>query len=316
MVERSGLIVLDHRVEAIQVGHRHRRDLGDLTELVDSIRDMGMLQPITISPDGVLICGARRLAAAKQLGLRQINVWIRADISTPLQHLLAEQHDNMIRKPFSPAEAADMYTELKTLLAEEATRRQQATQFGADIGVLPGAAESAAPADRTPRAQAARLVTGQRSYTRLEQVVELKRTAGDRDVAGVLRQAAFVALADIDINGKVNGPYQRFKTTQGAIGRTPLSTGQAGSKDHTEQIGPISDAATGSTHDPATIEKRRRRNRVRAFLLVLNRLSGWTTGHDPCVIGPALSQEQWVDLQIAATTTVEFVNAVRHARLP
>lgn len=49
VVERSGHIVLDHRVEAIQVGHRHRRDLGDLTELLDSIRDIGMLQPITIS---------------------------------------------------------------------------------------------------------------------------------------------------------------------------------------------------------------------------------------------------------------------------
>jgi ParB family chromosome partitioning protein len=126
MVDRSGHIVLDHRVDAIQVGHRHRQDLGDMTDLVDSIRDMGMLQPITISPDGVLICGARRLAVAKRLGMRRVNVWVRSGISTPLQHLLAEQHENMIRKSLSAVEAADMYAELKLLLTEDAAHRQHA----------------------------------------------------------------------------------------------------------------------------------------------------------------------------------------------
>ena len=38
---------------------------------------LGMLQPITISPDGTLICGARRLEAAKRLGMRHVNVWVR-----------------------------------------------------------------------------------------------------------------------------------------------------------------------------------------------------------------------------------------------
>lgn len=314
MVDHSGHIVLDRRVGSIQVGHRHRRDLGDLTDLVDSIRDIGMLQPVTISPDGVLICGARRLAAAKQLGLRRINVWVRSGISTPLQQLLAEQHDNTVRKPFSPAEAAGMYQELKLLLAEDAARRQQATQFGVDIGAVHGAADSAAPADRSSRAQAARMVTGQRSYTRLEQVLELKQVAGDRNVAGVLRHAALVALADIDIHGNVNGPYQRFKTTQTAMGRLSQATVKEGPTDQPEGVGPRRSDAADTIQDDAVIDARRRRYRLRRFQLALMEVSGWTGSHDPDEIRPALSQEQWDDLQTAASATVEFVNAVRHAR--
>jgi ParB family chromosome partitioning protein len=61
----SGHIELDRAVASIRVGQRHRRDLGDLNALVASIRREGLLQPITITPDGLLVCGARRLAAVR-----------------------------------------------------------------------------------------------------------------------------------------------------------------------------------------------------------------------------------------------------------
>ena len=56
----EGHIELARAVASIHVGHRFRSDLGDLDALVASIRLMGLLQPITISPDGTLICGVRR----------------------------------------------------------------------------------------------------------------------------------------------------------------------------------------------------------------------------------------------------------------
>jgi ParB-like chromosome segregation protein Spo0J len=46
----------------IKVGKRHRRDLGDIAALAESIKAVGLLHPIVVQPDGKLIAGARRLA--------------------------------------------------------------------------------------------------------------------------------------------------------------------------------------------------------------------------------------------------------------
>ena len=56
----------------IRVGKRHRRDLGDVDWLAASIEDIGLLNPITVSEDGLLLAGARRLTACKRLGWKTI----------------------------------------------------------------------------------------------------------------------------------------------------------------------------------------------------------------------------------------------------
>lgn len=58
----------------IQVGKRHRRDLGDVDALAASIEDIGLLNPITVDEDGRLLAGARRLAACKRLGWKMVPV--------------------------------------------------------------------------------------------------------------------------------------------------------------------------------------------------------------------------------------------------
>lgn len=58
----------------IRIGERHRRDHGDLDQLAASIEDIGLLNPITINEDGLLLAGARRLAACKRLGWTTIAV--------------------------------------------------------------------------------------------------------------------------------------------------------------------------------------------------------------------------------------------------
>ncbi|MGO1316834.1 MAG: ParB N-terminal domain-containing protein, partial [Cellulomonadaceae bacterium] len=130
MCDDEGFLKLDQSVESIVVGVRHRKDLGDLDLLIDSIRDRGLLQPITITPDGVLICGLRRLEAVKQLGWHTVNVWVRR-VSEGAHRMLAEQDENAVRKPFTSLEAAELYREIKAELEIEAARRQAATQFGA-----------------------------------------------------------------------------------------------------------------------------------------------------------------------------------------
>lgn len=117
-----GSIQLDRTVDSILVGTRHRADLGDIDALAASIDRDGLLQPLTITIDGVLVCGARRLAAIKKLGWRTVNVWVRSGLSDRLGQLLAEQDDNMLHKPYTQLEAAGLYRELKQAMAEDAAR--------------------------------------------------------------------------------------------------------------------------------------------------------------------------------------------------
>jgi ParB family chromosome partitioning protein len=122
-------VELDWGVDGITVGVRHRKDLGDLQSLMDSISEHGLLQPITVTQDGLLICGARRLAAIKALGWRQVNVWVKADLSQNLTTFLAEKEDQTNAKPYTATELAALHEELKREIAADAARRVEATQF-------------------------------------------------------------------------------------------------------------------------------------------------------------------------------------------
>src|SRR5699024_6927095 len=200
--ERNGFIELERTVESITIGTRHRTDYGDLAQLIASIKRDGLLQPVTITPDGVLVCGARRLAAIKQLGWRTVNVWVRSGITDRLGALLAEQDENLLHKPLTPTEQATLYRELKEIMAEEAAQRQAATQFGTDGKQTgePGAGESPGPHGMKgdAREQAARLITGTDASQRLERIAHLQTLAENPDQSEEVRQRARAELAAID----------------------------------------------------------------------------------------------------------------------
>ena len=63
------------RIDEIVVGERHRRDLSDITSLAANLAELGLLHPILIRSDEMLIVGERRLLlAAKALGWTEITV--------------------------------------------------------------------------------------------------------------------------------------------------------------------------------------------------------------------------------------------------
>jgi ParB family chromosome partitioning protein len=68
------IAALRRAIDEIVVGDRHRRDLGDIDGLAASIEDIGLLHPITVDEQSQLLAGARRLAACKRLGWRDIPV--------------------------------------------------------------------------------------------------------------------------------------------------------------------------------------------------------------------------------------------------
>ena len=85
--------------------------LGSLTE---SIREVGVLQPVVVRPDGfdyVLVAGERRWRAAQQAGLGEIPALIReTDESGQLTEALIE---NLQREDLSPLEEAAAYRRLE-----------------------------------------------------------------------------------------------------------------------------------------------------------------------------------------------------------
>ncbi len=57
MAAGTGHIELERTIDSIVAGNRHRTELGDIDALAASIER-----------DGVLVCGARRIAALRKLG--------------------------------------------------------------------------------------------------------------------------------------------------------------------------------------------------------------------------------------------------------
>jgi len=96
--------------------HQPRQNFNDseLTELADSIKEKGVIQPILVTQteDGFqLIVGERRWRAAQKAGLDKIPAWIR-DVS-PSEALELALVENIQRKDLNPIEEASAYQELR-----------------------------------------------------------------------------------------------------------------------------------------------------------------------------------------------------------
>lgn len=95
-----------------------RRDLGDLTELTQSIQARGIRQNLTVVPTGdgryVTVIGHRRLAAAKLAGLHDLPCDVDPDMSEAeqLEMMLLE---NLQRIDLTPIEEAEGYQDLLDL---------------------------------------------------------------------------------------------------------------------------------------------------------------------------------------------------------
>ncbi len=298
----AGHIELERAVDSIIVGRRHRTDLGDLDALAASIDREGLLQPPTITPDGVLVCGRRRLAAIGRLRWRTVNVWVRSGISDRLGQLMAEQDDNMLHKPLTQLEAAGLYRELKQVMAEDAARRDAATRFstenqpGTDGGAK-SAPPSLGPLGRS-REQAARMVTGRASYTTLEKIGHLQALANDPNQPDQLRQHVTDELARIEAGAPVHPIYEALRETIQA------ATAQANAE-HDADLDALARQALARAKHAAAGKRRGGHHRipspegdaaarypVRAFIATWGELENWWEHYDIDELATALTDEQ------------------------
>lgn len=319
----------ERTLEAITVGVRHRKDLGDIDELAHSINEIGMLQPITITPDGVLVCGHRRLEAVRRLGWRTVKVWIRSGISNRLTELLAQQDENSLHKPLSPTEQADLYTELKALYAEEAQRRQEASRFGG--GVDPGASSAGvygsgdapepSPGARESRSQAAQMVTGTSSYHRLDHIKFLQAIAADSFQPPTVREQATAELASIEAGSPVEPAYRKV---QAAIELAAQPSSEDNDLDHlaNEALQRVrrSKARRGLRTpdkpgpDPADGDTPRRYRPLRSFVLTWTEFDGWSKHYDVAQLAKDLKDEEWALFNRVVDETVALRDRVATTR--
>ena len=98
-------------ISDVVVGERYRRDPGDLDVLADSIREAGLLHPIVVTSDGLLVCGERRLRACRDLlGWKEVPARIVDDCSVEQ----GQYNENEIRDDLKPSEMVALVDKLRT----------------------------------------------------------------------------------------------------------------------------------------------------------------------------------------------------------
>ncbi|NLX54145.1 MAG: ParB N-terminal domain-containing protein, partial [Planctomycetaceae bacterium] len=105
-------------IDAIEIGDRTRKDLGDIEALAASIKEVGLLQPVVVDADHKLIAGRRRIEACKQLGWKSIPTVVAESVDSLLKMAQAESDENTCRKDFTPEEAVRMGTRIEGAISK------------------------------------------------------------------------------------------------------------------------------------------------------------------------------------------------------
>lgn len=93
--------IIEVKISDIKIGNRHRKDMGDLKSLAESIEEVGLLHPIGITPDNELIFGERRLRAYRDTMKRET---IPVRIVKLNSVLLGQIAETIVRKDFTITE--------------------------------------------------------------------------------------------------------------------------------------------------------------------------------------------------------------------
>jgi ParB family chromosome partitioning protein len=101
-------------IDDIVIKKRVRKELGDLTPLVESLRRFGLMHPILVNKRNVLVSGRRRLEAAKTLGWKTINA-VTVDARDTLTKLELEVEENVQRRELTSEEVARAYARIHKL---------------------------------------------------------------------------------------------------------------------------------------------------------------------------------------------------------
>lgn len=92
---------------------RFRQEYGEVSELAESLKEKGQLQPIVVNHEMQLVAGGRRLAAALHANIEVLCIY--NDAVDPIEMRELEIEENIQRKQFTPAEELQAIAELHEL---------------------------------------------------------------------------------------------------------------------------------------------------------------------------------------------------------
>lgn len=116
MIERK-------RITAITINHRRPASSAKIEQLAESIEQVGLLNPITVTDWGVLVAGLHRLEACKKLGWTEISCNVIKEDDAEL----AEIDENLIRNELTTMERGELLARRKEIYEE----RHPETKAGA-----------------------------------------------------------------------------------------------------------------------------------------------------------------------------------------
>ena len=200
------------RIDAVAAVGRHRTDIGDLGDLVESIEARGLMNPITITPDGELIAGQRRLEAVRKLGHLTIRATVVTDLNSAAERLAMEHDENVMRKPMTPGELVSLGKALEKLETPKATERMSEAGRSAAPGRPRERGDHVIPPfsnkGKTRGIVAPALGMSGASYDRAKAVVN---AANDPDAAPQDRERAQAARAEMTATGNIQGAYNKVR---------------------------------------------------------------------------------------------------------
>src|SRR6266545_3202846 len=147
-------------------GFNPRSEFADeqMAELVESVKQHGIITPLTLAPDGdgfVIVAGERRYRAAKQAKLKEVPAQVRGGDGDALTLAVAE---NVIRADLTPVEEAEAYRQLveehgdAAKVAKLVGRSEKLIRERLDLLRLPEEARALMSARRVPLACAPALI--------------------------------------------------------------------------------------------------------------------------------------------------------------
>jgi hypothetical protein len=181
-------------ISQIVIGERHRRHLGNIDALAANIGELGLLHPVVVRRDGLLVAGERRLEACKRLGWKSIP----ATVVGLKEIVRGEFAENGMRKDFLPSEVDAIRRALEPLEKTAAQRRMR-------LGRTPSGNFPEGPTGQTHDKVGTFAGMSGRTVEKVAAIV----TAAERD------PRKFGALVEeMDRTRRVDGVYRKLKQAQ------------------------------------------------------------------------------------------------------
>lgn len=129
----SGLTYM--KVKDIKIPfYRQRKDLGNIESLAESIKELGLIQPIVVRDEGTLVVGERRLTAIKSLGWETVPVLNFGELNE-LAQLEIELDENCMREPLTYQEKIKAVAKIYKIRSERGeSMRDVSAGLGMNIG--------------------------------------------------------------------------------------------------------------------------------------------------------------------------------------